>query len=76
MIKYKVTFEITNTIGDLIITDKNLDKELYEKKLKEYQENYKVYVKKMVFEGIENQQKAKNRNTVTDFRIEEVVENE
>lgn len=76
MIKYKVSFEITNTIGDLIITDKNLDKELYEKKLKEYQENYKVYIKQMVFEGIENQQKAKNRNTVTDFKIEEVGEND
>lgn len=76
MIKYKVTFEITNTIGDLIITDKNLDKELYEKKLKEYQENYKVYVKQIVFEGIENQQKAVNRNKVTDFKIEEVEEND
>ena len=76
MIRYKVSFEITNTIGDLIITDKNLDKELYEKKLKEYQENYKVYIKQMVFEGIENQQKAKNRNKVTDFRIEEVEEND
>lgn len=76
MIKYKVSFEITNTIGDFIITDKNLDKELYEKKLKEYQDNYKVYVKEMVFEGIENQQKAENRNKVTDFEIEEVEEND
>ena len=76
MIKYKVSFEITNTIGDFIITDKNLDKELYEKKLKEYQDNYKVYVKEMVFEGIENQQKAENRNKVTDFKIEEVEEND
>ena len=76
MIKYKVSFEITNTIGDFIITDKNLDKELYEKKLKEYQDNYKVYVKEMVFEGIENQQKAENRNKVTDFKIEVVEEND
>ena len=41
MIKYKVTFVITNRVGDSLITDKNIDRELFKETLKEYQEKYK-----------------------------------
>ena len=72
MIKYKVSFEITNRVGDSLV---EVDKDLFDQKYNEYLEKYKVYVKEMVFEGIENQQKAENRNKVTDFKIEVVEEN-
>ena len=69
MIKYKVSFEITNRVGDSLITDKNIDKELFKEKLKEYQEKYKDYVEQSINQGTD-------KIKVTDFRIEELEEND
>ena len=65
MIKYKVSFEITNRVGDSLITDKNIDRELFKEKLKEYQEKYKGYVEQAINQGTD-------KIEVTDFKIEEV----
>ena len=75
MVKYKVTFEITNRVGDSLMTDKNLDKELFKEKLKEYHVGYKKYVKQMVIDGIEHQYAEYenfDRIKVTDFKSEEI----
>lgn len=67
MIKYKVSFEITNRVGDSLMADENLDQELFKEKLKEYQEKYKGYVEQAINQGTDIIK-------VTNFRIEEVEE--
>ena len=69
MIKYKVTFEITNRVGDSLVGG---DRDLFEQKYNEYLEKYKDYVKEMVFEGIEHQYDDLDKIKVTDFKIEEI----
>lgn len=73
MIKYKVSFEITNRVGDSLVGG---DRDLFEQKYNEYLEKYKVYVTEMVFKGIEHQHENLDKIKVTDFRIEEVEEND
>ena len=69
MIKYKVSFEITNRVGDSLMADGIVNKDLLIEKLKEYQENYKGYVEQAINQGTD-------KIEVTDFRIEEVQEND
>lgn len=71
MIKYKVMFEITNRVGDSLVGG---DRDLFEQKYNEYLEKYKVYVREMVFEGIEHQHENLDKIKVTNFKIEEVEE--
>lgn len=71
MIKYKVSFEITNRVGDSLVGG---DRDLFEQKYNEYLEKYKVYVTEMVFKGIEHQHENLDKIKVTDFKIEEVEE--
>ena len=72
MIKYKVTFEITNRVGDSLVGG---DRDLFEQKYNEYLDKYKDYVREMVFDGIEHQYEQYegfDRIKVTDFKIEEI----
>ena len=77
MIKYKVTFEIENRVGDSLLADSTVNKDLLKEKLQEYHVDYKKYVQQMVIDGIEHQYEQYegfDRIKVTDFRIEEVGE--
>ena len=75
MIKYKVTFEITNRVGDSLFAGSSVNKDLLNEKLQEYRKDYKKYVEQMIFEGIEHQYDEYenfDKIKVTDFKIEEV----
>ena len=69
MIKYKVSFEIKNRVGDSLVGG---DRDLFEQKYNEYLEKYKVYVTEMVFKGIEHQHENLDKIKVTDIKIEEL----
>ena len=75
MVKYKVTFEIENRVGDSLLADSTVNKDLLREKLQEYHEDYKKYVQQMVIDGIEHQHEQYegfDRIKVKDFKIEEV----
>ena len=71
MVKYKVTFEIENRVGDSLLADSTVNKDLLREKLQEYHVDYKKYVKQMVIDGIDHQHEDLDKIKVTDFRIEE-----
>lgn len=72
MVKYKVTFEIENRVGDSLLADSTVNKDLLNEKLQEYHVDYKKYVKQMVIDGIDHQHEDLDKIKVTDFKIEEV----
>ena len=74
MIRYKVSFEITNRVGDSLMADENLDKELFKEKLKEYHVDYKKYVKQMVIDGIEPQPATEENTYTVKFEIKATKE--